>query len=428
TGNLDVGPLALTDILAATFLSWNGLPPKLDASLAEALPLGLAGEIWIKPKSLKVHDTFTASEAQIGISAAPGEIHLAMFGKDQAGKDAAIEIGSRGNDGNRMIEGKIKLPIDLSQQLRLADGGAVANGNGALELGFTAKGRSPGGAMAELQGSGSYDIKGFELLHISPENFARALAEAKDAAGINAAFDALRGEGGFAAGDARGSITLANGVAAFLPFTRATEDAVATVKTVAEPADGLVDISVMLALKARAGLPAMEISYSGPPTALARAEDKAELVSRLGYGILQKDVAELERMQQEQLRLAAEEEKLRQDDEAKLQAYYAQREEVQLRRRELKVHAEMRVFAAGQSRQQIESQHAANAEINRAEIKKRARELRVHRRLAELEQQPDAIEVAPLPRAKPRKAERDAQPEFRLPAFLRRLARPQKDK
>ncbi|MBC8036503.1 MAG: AsmA family protein [Rhizobiales bacterium] len=420
TGNLDTGPLALDDVLAATFLAWNGLPPAPDASLAVALPLGLTGEIWIKPESLKIHDTFIVSGVQIGLSAGAGEIHMAMFAKDATGKDATIEIGSSGADGNRAIEGKLKLPVDLAQQLRLAGGTPVAGGNGSIELDFTAKGRSPGGALAALEGSGTYDIKNLTLLNISPEDFTAALAGAKDTAGLNAAFDALRGGEGLAAGDVKGSITVANGVADFLPFTIATPAADAVVKAIAEPAAGLIDMSVKLSLKARAGLPAMEISYAGPPTALARGEDKAELMSKLGYGMMQKDVAELERMQQEQLRLAAEEEKLREADEEKLQAYYAQRDEVQLRRRELKVHAEMRVLAAEKLRQQLESERAANAEINRSEIRQRTREIKVHRRLAKLaQQQEEAIETAPSLRVKPLVVKPEPEPDlFKFPVII----------
>ncbi|HUR43016.1 MAG TPA: AsmA family protein [Aestuariivirga sp.] len=420
TGNLDTGPLALDDVLAATFLAWNGLPAERESSLAGTLPLGLTGEIWIKPESLRVHDTFIASDAQIGVTASDGNIRLAMFGKDAAGRDAALDIGSRGEDSNRVIDGKLKLPLDLAEQLRLAGGASVAEGAGSIEFSFTAKGRSPGGALAALDGKGIYQIKGLKLLNVSPENFTLALAGAKGTTDLNDAFEALRGGEGLAAGDATGTITVANGVAEFLPISVETQTADALVKVMAEPAAGLIDVSIMLSLKSRAGLPPMEISYAGPPKALARSENKAELSSKLGFGIMQKDVVELERMQQEQIKLAAEEDKLRQADEEKLQAYYAQRDEVQLRRRELKVHAEMRVLAAEKLRQELESERAANAEINRSEIKQRIRELRIHKRLARLlQQQEKTVEAAPTAPAK-----REPAVERRVPYIIVPPARP----
>jgi hypothetical protein len=419
TANIEAGDMALGDLLAGTFLVWNGLAPESETGFATELPFGVTGEIWIKPASLKVHDTFTAKDVQVGITASLEEIRLAMFGKDAQGRDAAIELGSRGRDGNRTLDGKMTLPFDLARQLVLAGGAPVAEGSGVVDLRFEAQGRSPGGALAALKGSGSYAVDGLKLLNISPPDFSRLLAAAKDGAGLNAAFDGLRGGGGLTGGNIRGSITVENGVAAFLPFKISTPDADATIRVVAEPALAMIDASMILRLKAQQALPTMEISYAGPPAALARNEDKTELAAKLGFDIMQQGVAELERLQQEQLRMAAEEEKLRLEDEAKLQAYYAQRDELRLRQRELKVHAEMRVLEAEQLRKKIESERAANAEINRVELKQRVREIRIHRRMARLERRLEPVVTVPAPRAKaPATKPPAAKPEVQVPVIL----------
>jgi hypothetical protein len=98
-------------------------------------------------------------------------------------------------------------------------------------------------------------------------------------------------------------------------------------------------------------------------------------------------VNELERLQREQQRLAAEEEKARKEDEARLQAYYAQRDELRLRLRELKVHERVRQQEAESARLEAIRLHAEYVKMNRAEMTKRLRELRLHRRLARLAQQ-----------------------------------------
>jgi hypothetical protein len=103
---------------------------------------------------------------------------------------------------------------------------------------------------------------------------------------------------------------------------------------------------------------------------------------------MQQGIDELERLQKEQKRLAEEEEKQRILDEARLAAYYAQRDELLLRKRELKVHAEMRVVEAERLRQQLEAERAANLEINKGEVKQRVRELRLYRRMARLSSAP----------------------------------------
>lgn len=415
--NVTVGNLVLSDLLAATFLDWNGAAPDAESGFATKWPFGLTGEIWIKPASLRVHDTFTVKDVQVGITAAGDEIRLAMFGKAADGRDAAIELASRGRDSSRTLDGKLTLPFDLSRQLKLAGGAPVAEGNGAIDMRFEAQGRSPGGALAALKGSGTYLVRGLKILNVSPERFASLLSKAKDGAGLNAAFEGLRDGGGLDGGDIKGSITVSNGVAAFLPFKISTPGADATIKVLAEPALAQMDASIVVQLRAQKALPSMEISYAGAPASLARNEDKTELAAKLNFDIMQKGVIELERLQKEQLRLAAEEERQRLEDEAKLQAYYAQRDELRLRQREIKVHAEIRVREAEELRVRLESERAANADLNRAELKQRLRELRIHRRMARLERLPKAVE-APRIQREPVKPQPMANPDAQVPLIL----------
>jgi hypothetical protein len=214
------------------------------------------------------------------------------------------------------------------------------------------------------------------------------------------AFDALRGGPGLDFGDVSGAITLKEGEAQFAGLERKDANADVSVRTLADLARGEIDIDIGLAFTAREGLPPMSIAYAGPPGALARSENNSELATALGVKIMQEGIVELERLQQEQARLAKLEEEQRLQDEARLQAYYAQRDELLLRRRELRVHAELQAMAAERMRRQIESERAANAEINKNEIRQRQRELKTWRRLA----QADAPRkpAAPTPQKKPR--------------------------
>ena len=397
SGNIETGDLVLGDVLSVVLLAWNGLPPEPETPFAAGLPLALTGEVWIKPASLRVNDNFIAKDVQIGITASAEETRIAMFGKDAGGRNAAIEIGSRADGGSRKLDGKITLPFDLGQQLRLAGGAPVASGEGLFEIGFSSAGRTPGGALAGLNGSGSYAIKNLTLLNINAGDFKRALLAATDNAGLTAAFEALRGGGGLSFGGVTGSVTVENGIAAVLPFSVKTADANASVKTFADLGQGTIDAAVTLDLLTAETLPAMEVSFAGPPLELARNEDKAALFGQLGAAIMDRGVKELERLRKEQEKFAAEDEKARLEDTAKLRAYYAQRDELRLRQRELKVHAGLRVAAAEALRQDIESARAANREINRAELKQRLRELRVYRKLAK-----EALLEIPVPRARPR--------------------------
>ncbi len=379
---ITLGRLALLDVLAPVFVNWTGANPDLETSFSSGFPFGLTGEVWIRPEVLQVHQHFMARGAEIGVTVSPDEIRLAMFAKDETGRDAAIEVSSRGSDSSRKIEGRAKIPVDLQKQLALINGAPVASGLGVLDVKFQSEGRSPGGTLAALRGSGFYEFSDLRLLGITPAAFNRTLAEAKDATGITAAFDALRGGEGLPVGKVSGTITIANGEVGFLPFGLKSDEADVQVQTLAELALGEIDTSITLSLKGRKDLPAMSIAYAGPPAALSRNEDNSELATKLGVTIMQQGIDELERLQEEQKRLAVEEEKQRVIDEERLAAYYAQRDELILRKREIKVHAEMRVLEAERLRQQIEAERAANADINKSEVKQRLREIRIYRRLA----------------------------------------------
>ncbi|WP_290545107.1 AsmA family protein [Aestuariivirga sp.] len=382
-GRFDTGTLRLGDLMAATFLDWSGPAGGLETGFAPALPLGLTGQLWLTPASLEVHPTFMAQSASVGIEAKPGEIHLAMLGKDAGGRGAQLDLTSSGTDQSRRISGKLRMPVDLGRQLALVTGGPVAAGEGEVDLTFSSVGRSPGAALAAAQGQGKFAVDDFRLLNLTPAAFTSALAAAKDATGISGAFAAMRGGDGLDFGAVSGSIGLSGGEMRFATVQHADDDAGVFVRTVADLAQGALDMEVGLSLKARQGLPQMSIAYAGPPLALVRSEDNSEIATSLGVTLMQQGISELERLQQEQTRLAQEEEKQRAEDEARLEAYYAQRDELLLRRRELKVQGEMQVMEAGRLRRQIEAERAANTEINKQEMRQRLREIKTWRKAAD---------------------------------------------
>ena len=141
----------------------------------------------------------------------------------------------------------------------------------------------------------------------------------------------------------KGSITIANGVAGFSPSTFARPMPMSRIKTVAEIGQGLIDTAITLNLKARPNLPPMEISYAGAPE---RADPQRGAVPNSPHSSAWPSWSKASRNSNACRRSSSgwrvEEERMRKEDEAKLQAYYAQRDEIRLRQRELKVHAEMR--------------------------------------------------------------------------------------
>jgi uncharacterized protein involved in outer membrane biogenesis len=394
-GDFSVSDVSLVNVMSPVFLPWKGRAATLEETFAKALPFGLIGEVWVRPKTLEVYPGLNVSDAQIGITATAEETRFAAYAKTAEGDRIAVEIASTLAANARKITGQLSLPFETSQQLKRDDGTAIASGLARVDFKFDSEGRSLGGALATLNGKGSFALADGKLLNISPGNFSKLIVTAKDAEGLEAAFTGLHGGDGIQLGAVFGSINIANGIAVFSPFGTTGPDATVLVKPIAELADGKIDIGVVLSLKALPELPPMEISYSGFPAKLFAAEDRTALTSYLGFKVLEQGVDELEKVQAEQQRLLIDEEKLRKEDQERLTAFYAQKAELRLRLRELKVQSAQRVLDVELAKAEELRLIKEGDAINRQELRLRLRELRVYRRAS--------AEAAPLvtPREKP---------------------------
>jgi len=381
TGDFSVGDISLLNVLAPVFLPWNGRATVLEESFAKTLPFGLTGEVWLRPKTLEVYPGFAVSDAQIGIAATAEETRIAVSAKTADGDKVSMEIASAPLADGRNITGQLNLPIDLFQNLKRDDGASVVSGSANVDLKFNGVGRSPSGALATLNGQGIFTLADGKLLNVTPANFSKLILAAQDAGGLKSAFDGLHGGDGIKFGTVSGSVKIVNGIATFTPFDTSSPDAEVRVKTIAELADGKIDIGVVLSLKALPELPPMEISYTGMPTQLVAAEDRTALASYLGFKVLEKGVDELEKVQKEQERLAFEEEELRKDDEERLTAFYAQKAELRLRLRELKVQSAQRALDVDLAKAEELRLIREGEAINKSELRLRLRELRVYRKV-----------------------------------------------
>lgn len=413
SGEVVVGQASLRRLLALAFMPLTGTAGNIEGPFAEGPPGGFTGELWIRPRQLDIFPGLAASESQIGLSATESETHLAIFGKTDDG-DVAVEIGASALQGGRKVDGQVSLPVDLAQVLKLADGTAVASGKGDVTVKFAGSGRSPAAMIAGLNGSGTYRFADATLERIDPQRFAEGAKKANSAEALRGALARLVESGSMALGTVQGSIIIVDGRASFLPVAFKSTDADLVLTPLADLADTTLTLSAKLQLKTVGDLPGMEIVYAGQPLAMARIIDNAAIESFLGMRIVEEGIKELERLQAEQKRLLAEEEKARREDEARLQAYLDHRRELRRRVREMQVHRKMQVEAEAaakiaaekaaiaakeEAKRQAEAlkeaaeraaaeakaaEREAAAEATRqtrAEMGKRIRELRVQRRM-----------------------------------------------
>ena len=371
---------SLANLVAPVFLPWNGRPPAMDRLFAQQLPFGLMAEIWVRPKLLTVYPGLDVADAQVGLTANTEGTNFVAYAKTAEGQKVAVEIATKEMLDGQKVTGTFAMPVDLARHLMLVDGKSVASGEARFDVKFEGEGRSPGGALATLDGNGSFALIDGKLLNLTPANFSTNVVGAKDAAGLQEAFLSLHKGAGIYLNSVFGSLRIENGVATVAPIAARDKDADVTIEPTFELAEGQFDMGITLKLKALPNLPSMEISYAGPPSQLIAFEDTSALASYLGFKVLEQGVGELEKVQAEQRRLLVEEEQLRKADQEKLDAYYAQRAELRLRQRELRVHAAQRALDADLAVAEMARLIKEGVEINRAELRQRLRELRLYRK------------------------------------------------
>jgi uncharacterized protein involved in outer membrane biogenesis len=406
SGDFSVDRVSLAGLLAPAFLPWNGRPSSLEQTFAKQLPLGLTGEVWVRPKILSVYPGLEVGDAEIGLTATRDRTQVAVHAKSATGEKVVVDLAATPAAGGHELAGHFIVPVDLAKYLTLNDGSAVVSGAAGVDVQFVAKGLSPAGAMATLNAEGKYSIVDARLLNVSPENFSKLVTNAKDASALQVAFAALHHGEGVRLGSISGGISIVDGVAKFTPFATKSDDADVLIRSSVELATDEFELNILLQLKGLADLPGMEITYAGQPSQLVATEDATALNSFLGFKVLEKGVGDLEKLQAEQQRLAIEEEKLRKEDEEKLAAFYAQKAELRLRMRELRVQAAQRDLDAELAAAEQARLIQEGVAMNKLEIRQRLRELKTYRK-AEI--------FVPAVKPKPKPAESIAGPVLLVP-------------
>ncbi|MBL8905723.1 MAG: hypothetical protein JNM20_03500, partial [Rhizobiales bacterium] len=369
-GEITGGALALSDLLAATLLPWTGDTPDPEGPFARGLPLGLTGEVWIKPHRLFIAGGAEIAESQIGITATESSLEFAVFGTGSDGDKVSLTLLSRPSGEGRAIEGKMALPGDLRQLLRTSDGAAVATGSIAIEASFRGQGRSLASALADLEGGGTYSLRDVSLERIDPVAFGASARIAKSADDVRLSLQLLTTGRSLRLPDTTGTITATDGRVALLPISFNGADADIQIKPTADLAAGALDLEATIRLKALPDLPAMQIVYGGNPVELVRTVDMTALESFLGIKVLREGMSELERLQQEQIKALEEEERFRREDEERYQAYLAQRRELQARQRELQVHRKIRIEEEKRAKEEAKRKREEEAKKKREEARK----------------------------------------------------------
>jgi uncharacterized protein involved in outer membrane biogenesis len=377
--NLDVGlPKAdLAEMLAPLVLEWDGNDPGLGSRIMAQDKDAPSSEIWLRTKSLRVTDALMIDEAVVGLRRAPGVSTLTLRGR-KAERNVKFEVESTsGKDG---LAHKVKwdLPIEISAALS-RQGKAVAEGQISVEAQATSSGDNLQTILGNLAGNGVFGLSDIKLNDMEIDGFVAGIATANAQEQVSAALTLLEAGKGSLVPGTTGPLKIENGVVSLAPVSAAFGDATASVALSADLSLQTVDTRLMITLAKPVGAPPVEVNFSGGFADVSRTVKSGALASLMGYDILARDMAELEKIKLEEERLARQEAEQVEADQEKFEAYQDQRAELRLRQRELRVHASERKRAAKEFQDQMASIFAEVAGLRKSELAQRNRELAVFR-------------------------------------------------
>ncbi len=355
--NLDVsgGDLRLIDAVAAAASPWIGAGSFPNGSFEGGWPFGLSGEIWLRPKSLSDFFGQSVSEPVIGLSSDSKGRGLSVIGRYPSGTQLKLDASLKQKGNGYALAGFIHYPLPLEQIF--AGGGKEfgPRGGAILDSTLAGEGRSPLALLNTISGAGTLDIGAGQLLGLAPEPFFAAIKEAKSSDEIQKAFADLTSGLGIATQPMKFAFDAKDGSIAFKPVSIETEQLTLSLQPSGDLTNAMMSTAITLSSKLQPDLPEMRVIYEGAPGNMHMRVDAAALASKLGTALINKDMAELDRIAQEQKKAEADAAVQAQADKDKFDAFQAQRMELRLQQRMIKVFTQQRSLDAARAKASLDA-------------------------------------------------------------------------
>jgi AsmA family/AsmA-like C-terminal region len=334
------GTLRMADLAGLALAPWNGEGAFPSGRFAASWPLGLMGEIILKPVSL-------IDPLGAGLSHATLKLNSNDEGRDFAltaddGVNFSATLKQKGAAFG--VDGKVAYPFGLEKAYALAGKPAVFEGNGVYQGTFAGEGYSPLALLRGLSGNGALSLSDFKMKDLAPDPFYAAAAAAKTGDELSKAFAELNKGAGVGFNNQQLNCAMQNGIVNCDTARADTEQAAVTFTPALDVAEGAISSDVVLSSKSQADLPAMHWLFSGVPGAVGEKLDSAALSAKLGTALINKDMEELARLQKEQQKVDADAAQQAQDDKTKFEAFQSQRNELRLQVRMIKVFQQQRAL------------------------------------------------------------------------------------
>ncbi len=377
--DFETDQLAAREVLTLIFMPWNGALQDGAVRFADIAATGVRGDIFIRPLQFDTEtgDALKGVIVGFGLETGKREITLLLPGED--GLRFNLAMIPRGSSYD--FAGSMNWPVDLERFLKTANETVLARGDVLLDGEFKATGSSPSAALAAMQGKGQFRLLNATLPQLTLQGFASAALAAQTPDALAQALTRLVAAPGTKIDNHIGSFEVLNGAVQLSSIAVKAAGLNTTIQPRLDLTSGEMNITTSMTLTARAGLPPVTISYTGVGGALQVRNGTSALAAKLGYELLSKEMAALERLQKEQEALAAKEVAQRKDDEQRFAAYQATRAELREQTRLRKFQASERQKRASAMQAIVDSAIKSGPAISRIELIRHARQLQVRRGL-----------------------------------------------
>ena len=365
----------LQTVMIGLFMPWRGATPASDETFATPTAFPVSGDVWLRPSHLHTVLTEDLQESVIGLAFNSSGRSLSVVARAPDNAPFNFDIGLKANNSTFVVTASGRSTVDLSRFIKLQNGDVVANGNMSIDGSVTGEGRNPLAILSSLTGRATYALRNANLTRVSPQHFFSLLPDIKGAGELRRAFDALVQPPGQQLSGTAKTVSIAKGVANFEPIEEKTVEATTLVQPSFDLAAKTVRADITITARTDADLPAMRVTYAGSTNDLIQRSDTTALSAKLGFALIAKDVAELDRVQKEQSKLVADGETQREADAEKFAAFQAQRGELRLRQRELRIHAGQRLVDAAERKAALDRILADVIPLAKAEIARLKRQL-----------------------------------------------------
>ncbi len=293
----DGRPVRAASTFDATRLGWLNRSLTIAAQRAEVIP-GLA-----------------LGKTQTDIKRASQEtVNFSVTGNASPDRRFSMFAAAQNAGPLLKLSGKLEATLALTDLLQTADGQGAVAGDVGLQLEFEGEGRSPGGVVSQLTGTGRIAPTSLAFPRFDLAGVSRRLAAVDNVNTIDDAITSALSKGDTVVTARPVEVSMQNGNLRTGSIPISTDTSSGTLRLSADFSDPKVRADVTLKNKSSNDeVPGIAMRLAGHPLALNRTYDTSALKSWVVVSLLQKGMDRLEELQREELRLIEEERQFREE-------------------------------------------------------------------------------------------------------------------